>query len=396
MRAWDNPEFTILTSGARDRNTDSESATVAAVSTHGTVLVPAHVGDPFHHANFFQQTLGRISDVWVALDKPIIGKGADRSETIAVEKFPQRRRLLVEPEDPRGIPLPGIGLRPPRSSVITFGRINSRIEFGRDRSHLGTVEHAPKVEKPSLREKVADLFGIVFKRERPPEVERSTLEVLESDGPWFVHWTSIEQTSKDGLPFDKCVESALSNFHPAGHLETERRGHILHEVGERARIERHDERISTVSGHNQASIFDLNGQEIAINIECQRRERKVFSSTTSRGPVRGNETRQPVLDEINQFEMNLVALELRSEINGCHQPSPFWWKSGMTGLPPNFSASLTDVISSQHVGVVSNDLDVAGGHDVCCRATDQKVKAACVDLPARRPSFLWRWASEHD
>src|ERR1700683_19170 len=162
MRSWYYSEFTVFASGTGNRNSHGEATAVPAVPTQGTVLVPADIRNTFDDAYLFQESLGRVANVWITLYEAVIGKGSDRCETTTVKEFPQGRRLLVEAENPRGVPLTRVGLGPPGRAVIPFGGINGLIKFGRHGSHFGTVEHASNVEKSGLGEEVTNLLRRVI------------------------------------------------------------------------------------------------------------------------------------------------------------------------------------------------------------------------------------------
>ena len=162
MRSWNYSEFTVFAGGTGNRDPDGEATAVPAVSTQGTVLVPADIRNAFDDSHLFQESLGRVADVWITLYEAVVGKGSDRCETITVKEFPQGRRLLVEAENPRGVPLARVGLCPPGRAVIPLGGIDGLIEFGRHGSHLGLAEHASNVEKSGLGEEVTNLLRIVI------------------------------------------------------------------------------------------------------------------------------------------------------------------------------------------------------------------------------------------
>ena len=95
-----------------------------------------------------------------------------RANRSLVQQLAQRRRLLVEAEDPRRVPLAVVGARPPRRAVVPLGRGDRVVELGRHRGHLRLGEHALEVEVAGLGEEVADLARGRRRAERAVQVER--------------------------------------------------------------------------------------------------------------------------------------------------------------------------------------------------------------------------------
>ena len=158
MRSWNHPKFTVFAGGTGNGDPHREATAMPAVSTQGTVLVPADIRNAFDNSHLFQESLGRVADVWITLNEAVVRKGSDRCETLTMEEFPQGRRLLVEAENARGVPLARACLGPPGRAVIPLGGIDGLVEFGRNGSHLGPIEHVSNVEKAGLGEEVTNLL----------------------------------------------------------------------------------------------------------------------------------------------------------------------------------------------------------------------------------------------
>ena len=171
-----------------------------------------------------------------------VNDGIDRKRSLR-DQLAQRRRLLVEAEDPRRVPLAFTRARPPRRTVVTLGGGDRGVELGRHRRHLRLGEHALEVQVARLGEEVPDLRRVVVEREGPVEIEGRAGPVDERDRARLVDRAAVEQAPQHRLPLEEAVEAAAHDLGASGHLQPERRRDVLHQVGERGTVERHHERV---------------------------------------------------------------------------------------------------------------------------------------------------------
>ena len=192
--------------------------------------------------------------------------------------------LLVEAEDPRGVPLSPLRLRPPRRAVVPLRRRHGVIELRRHRRHLVLGEHTLDVEEPRLGQEVAELLGRVVERERPAQVERCALTITEVDEAGLVDLTAVEQEAQKWLPSDEGLDRAAADLGAPGQLQAEGRRQVLEQLGETLTVQGDDERVVAAVPHFEAAVVRGQCHLLPVDLEGERREPSRAAATPASGP----------------------------------------------------------------------------------------------------------------
>jgi hypothetical protein len=140
--------------------------------------------------------------------------------------------------------------------------------------------------------------------------------VLKANRAGFVHGSAVKEAAQYGLPLNEGVQIASTNLRSPGHLDPERRSHILYQVGERTAIKSDHQRVTAASRRAEPTILHSKSDGLAFNVKGEGSESESRRAAPGFACILVEETRQLRFEEVTRIELNAVTIEAGSEING--------------------------------------------------------------------------------